>query len=393
MYPRKLTYGSVFSAVEHVTNAGNDLFYFLQLEKKKKELVVKKSAQFSDINEIIKNEAKHLFLIINNLQVLTKEVNFINDDTEVLVQEAFPNITIQDFYFDTYSNDEGSFVVIARKEYINNLISEYRKKGINIIGIGLGSLVLKNLLNFLNSEVSITTSNSTITVKNSTIINISKENIEKQYFSINGLEISNHDTLALSGILSYYSGRFLGLEEINSQLTNTYEKKKIFSLNLSIMLGFLLVSLLINFFIFNNYYSKVNNLTAELSLNEAYKNQLISLQEEVKTKETVLESLQSVSQSKLASYLDDIGQLVPNTITLNEINYQPIISRFKKGKKIKADYQKIVIKGLAKKEADFALFINLLETKNWIDNVVINGFSKNKNSTNSFELLIQQHHD
>ncbi len=393
MYPRKFTYGSVFSAVEYTNYNGKETLQLLQLEKKKKELVVKNNQSLLSIDEIKKDDAKHLFLVINNSQVITKKVDFLNEDPLILVQEAFPNIALQDFYFDTYSNDEDSFIAIARKTYIDTLIDEYEKKGIAVVGVGLGSLVIKNLLNFIKPDTSINTSNSIVSIDDAKIIDIRKTNLDKSYFSINGLEISNLDTLSLGGILSYYTGSFLGLEDLNGTLASNYEKKREFTINLTLILGFLLLSLLINFFVFNNYYSKVTALESELSINEVYKNQLISLQEEVKTKETVLESIQSVSQSKLAIYLDEVGQLVPNTISLSEINYQPITSRFKKGKQIKVDLNRILIKGVVKKESDFTVFVDLLESKNWIDNVIINSFSKNRNATNSFELLIDQQND
>ncbi len=393
MFPRKFTYGSVYSAAEHTVRNGKDQINFLQLEKKKKELVVKNNSQFTTLNEFSKDIVKHLFLVINNKQVLTKKVSFTNESNLILVQEAFPNITISDFYFDTYSNDEESFVAIARKEYVDAVIKTYTDKEIAIIGIGLGNLTIKNLLNYIQPNSTITTTNSTIILNETQIDRIEKRDSEKQYFSINGLEISNYDVLSLSGILSYYTNTFLGLEDVNNQLTAIYEKKKFFSNSLSLALGFLLLILLVNFFVFNNYFSKSDRLSAELSLNKTYKDQLLSLQKEVKTKEMVLESLQSASQSKVAVYLDKIGQLVPNSILLTAINYQPIISRFKKGKEIKVDFQKIFVGGIVKDNPDFTLFIDALEKEKWVDTVTILDFSKKGTTRSSFELLISRNHE
>ncbi len=392
MFPRKFTYGSIYSAAEH-TNNGKEQINFLQLEKKKKELIVKTSSQFSLLEELSKNSVKHLFLVINNQQVLTKKVSFTNENELMLVQEAFPNISVSDFYFDTYSNNDTSFVAIARKEYVDTLIKKYTEKGIAVVGIGLGNLTIKSLLNYIQPNSTIVTTNNSIILEETEIDRIEKYHAEKQLFSINGLEISNYDVLSLSGILSYYTNTFLGLEEINNRLTDTYEKKKFFSNSLSLALGILLFILLINFFIFNNYFSKSDRLATELSLNKTYKDQLISLQKEVKTKEMVLESLQSASQSKVAVYLDKIGELVPNSILLTAINYQPITSRFKKGKEIKVNFQKIMVGGIVKENADFTLFIDALEKEKWVDTVTILDFSKKGATKSSFELLISRNYE
>ena len=53
MFPKRLTYGTTFSAIEHTTNENNNPFLnFLQLQKKKKELVVKTRKQALNFDDL-----------------------------------------------------------------------------------------------------------------------------------------------------------------------------------------------------------------------------------------------------------------------------------------------------------------------------------------------------
>ncbi|WP_299118258.1 PilN domain-containing protein [uncultured Tenacibaculum sp.] len=396
MLKKRLTYGLVYTAIEHSSNASNnEEFVLLSLVKKGKELLVKNRSFYSSYNKLLSSFEKeqHVFLVLNNHQVLSKKIDVINNSHDILTKKAFPNINLNDFYFEVYSTKKASFVSICRKEYVDNLIHNYKKKKVSVIGFSLGVLVVQNILQFLD-DGEVQTSISKIQIKKGELNEVEKTTSEKVLnYSINNLEVVNNELLCLGGILSYYFGKDnqLGLAKKNHELREAYNQQKIFSLGLKGGVVFLFLVLLTNFIFFNHYYTKNNQLLIDVQLNDSYKNQLLKLQSEIKQKEKVIANLSSVSRSKVSLYLDDIAILIPNTITLTSLEYQPLSTRVKKEKLITTYKNQIQIKGVLSSNEDFTKFIRFLENKEWVDKVIIQLGEEKRTAT--FEILIHLRHE
>lgn len=127
MLKKILTYGVTYSAIEHTNDSKNkEMFSFLQLIKKRKELLVKSRGSYFDNESLVTclKQLKHVFVVINNQQVLSKEESFTKDTPELITQRAFPNIALTDFYYEVYSNENKSFISVCRKQYVDDLIKK-----------------------------------------------------------------------------------------------------------------------------------------------------------------------------------------------------------------------------------------------------------------------------
>ena len=74
---KNIIHGKLFCAIEH-TNVQQKLqINFLLLKKQKREFVVEKKEICLELNDLFKflKKKQHLFLIVNNEQVLTKSIN------------------------------------------------------------------------------------------------------------------------------------------------------------------------------------------------------------------------------------------------------------------------------------------------------------------------------
>ena len=391
MIGNRILYGKKYAAVEHTDKGG---FNFLQLTKKKSEFIVseqKQTSSFTALIDTIKGR-KHLFLIINDAQVLTKKViNSFSEEKSTIVRTAFPNITLSDFYIDVYTNkNDNSFVAIARKEYVDGLITKYIKEGISIIDFSLGNNAIKNLQNVIKNE-QIYSSNAAISFDEKTLTEIKKETIINERYKINDLEVSNNEVLPLSGIIGYYTKE--SSSEVYEVLKEKYAQKRFFDVGLKVGLGFLLSILLINFFFFSSYREQVNKLTGELQLSETYKNQLNELHSEVTQKKRLVKSFNSASNSNVSKLIDELGLSVPNTILLTQLNYQPNKGIVKADKPLVFESYKIILKGTSKVDADFSEWIALLEKKDWVESVSIKEYGQGKktNAIANFEFIISTH--
>lgn len=387
MISQRLTYGSSFCAVEH---ANDKKFHFLQLKRKKNELILSREESFNRFFELISliGKPKHLYLVVNNEQVLSKKIDFVHASKERVVKAAFPNIQLQDFYFEVYSNDQVSLVAICRKEEVKKIIANYQEKGISVINFSLGNLQIQSLLPFV-LEKEFRTSNAIVKVGENKIEGIEKKEVPCKKYDINGLEIDSNHLLSLAGIIDYYSGKKKTDNQYQKSLQTEYQQKRFFALGLRFALGFLFLSLLINFLMFSNYRNKTSDLNTELAINESYKKQMVSLKDVVDRKKKLVESINSVSTSKVIWYVDEISKTVPTTLSLDEITYQPLIRPAREGKKVIVDNAVVFIKGISKSDSDFTKWISKLENLDWIYKVSQLNYGSKKTRKTTFDFIIE----
>lgn len=386
MFLQELTYGNKYAAVEHTENG---MIYCLELVKKKDELLISNQFESDVFDEVLKGlkKQKHLFLVLNNEQVLSKKIPFTDANDINSLRIAFPNISISDFYVEIYHTKTTSFIAIARKEVVDTLITKYQEKGIMVIDFSLGNLVFKNLIPFIDNNI-FYSSNAKIEILDTEVVELEKEPTSTLEYTINDLKIYNYQLLSLAGVICYYSKNTAS--KIQKQLSEKYLHKRFFDIGLKTGLGFLLVILLVNFFFFSNYRDKVGALEGELQLSTTYKKQFNNLQKEVIQKKRLVASVNAASKVSITNYFDDLGSSVPNTILLSQINYQPLKGVQKDDKKIIFDFYMITVKGTSKENENFTNWISLLENKKWIKKIAILEYGKGSKNTSiaNFELNI-----
>lgn len=387
MFTETLKYGTQYSAIEH---AEQDSYHYLQLTKKKQELVVsarKKATSFQEFSPQLKG-LKHVFLIVNDEQVLSKKIEANEKDSLSIARTAFPNITLSDFYFQVYTTAYNSFISIARKEYVAKIIKSYENAGISIIDFSLGNLAIQNLTGVI-SQSEIFSSNAQLFFKSNELQEIKKLQVETNKYLVNAIVITNDEVLLLGGIIGYYTNTASSPISINLQ--QIYKQKRFFDLGLKFSLGFLFTILFINFLLFSAYRNEIRNLSFSMQLSETYKNQLNSLQSNKDKKRELVKSIGSSATFNLSEYIDEIAISAPSTTLLVGFNFQPIKGAIKHDKQIVFDQNSIVIRGTSKNNSSFSDWIAALQKKDWIEKATIiqYGNAKKKTSEASFEFLIK----
>jgi hypothetical protein len=387
MFAETLKYGIKYSAIEH---AEQDSYNYLRLAKKKQEFVVsarKKATSFQEFLPQLKG-LKHVFLIVNDEQVLSKKIEGNENDFLSAARTAFPNITLSDFYFQVYATAYNSFISIARKEYVANIIKSYENAGISVIDFSLGNLAIQNLTGVLNQS-EIFSSNAQLFFKSNELQEIKKLQVTTREYVVNDIAITNDEVLLLGGIVGYYTNT--ASSSVRNDLQQIYKQKRFFDLGLKFSLGFLSTILFINFLIFSAYRNEISTLSFSLQLSETYKNQLNALQSNRDKKRELVKSISSNATSNLSKYIDEIAISAPKTTLLVGLKYQPIKGTIKRDKQIMFDKNSIVITGTSKNNSASSDWIAILQKKDWIEKATIiqYGNAKKKRSDASFEFLIK----
>ncbi|CAM1344620.1 hypothetical protein [Tenacibaculum amylolyticum] len=389
MIKDQLIYGKSFCAVEHsYTNEGKEVYYCLQLKKQKKELQVASSDQFDDFEALTAHlksiGQQHVVLIVNNNQVLSKEVTGVNDNLNAF-QNAFPTLSATNFYSHTHSTSEKLFIAIVRKEIIDNLVNTYAKASIAVVDFSLGNLALGTLSEMLD-DTEIYTSNALVVITNQQLTSIKSKQFQLEEYTINGIGISSNYILQLGAIVAFYLQKNVHHDSENLE---EFKQKRIFNLGYKVALVIIFFGLLVNFMVFNSYYGKVNSLNQELSIHRDAKNRLKALSVTVQKKKKLLSELENSSAFSVAKYIDQILTDIPKTIVLKEAAYQPVIGNLKKGKEARFSNHQIVVKGVLNNNIDFSNWIDEIERKDWVQKVSELSIAKDRRKTKSnFHIVI-----
>lgn len=393
MIQKFLKYGATFCAVEFSSTLGSvESYNLLILKKNKKELVIVSKNRFSSFEELIdglKNQ-KHIFLIINNQQVLFKKSTENTKNPKIITDTAFPNIKLSEFYYEILPQEKTPLIAICRKEYLHEIISLFNTAKISVIDFSFSVLILQQLIPFIDAK-NISTSNAIIQINNNAIEEVKKQDFLKAEYLINDLSVNNNDVLPLAGIIAYFSNfqnTQIGFGELQNILQKKYLNSRFYTLGIKIALGSLFAILLINFIVFSTIHSQMGALNSKLLINNNDKNTLMNLQKRVHKKTKLTNSITSLSSSKTSWYLNEIGKSVPSTLQLTTLIFQPINTPIKEKKRIKVDQNAIFVSGTSKEDLAFSKWIRAMELNNWVEEIIVESYGKGKKSIASFKFVI-----
>ncbi len=389
-----LIYGSIHIGLEHYTFNGNEQINVSILKKSKKEITLDKTVVLDKV-EALKNELKkgqHISLNINTNKVLTKRIKTIDTNDLKLIHFAFPNIKINDFYYEILRQGNNTFISICRKDYVDAIIETYKQLGFHIINIRLGNLIVSSLTQYLGHS-NIITSNSSITIKDGEINSIaSLTNPEEVLYTINGLKCSSKFILsqscALQSFLNNYKSN-TNLSVLEKTLLQDFKNIKFYSVFLKSGLVFILGLLLINFLFFNHYYSKSEALKLVGNEDKARIEKITTLKNEVDSIQNTVNNLLSTNSSKSSYFINNLIKELPKSILLSEFNYNPLLKKIQNDKPIKIDKGVIKIIGTSSNSKELTNWVNFLEKKDWVEKVTISYYREVKKEA-LFELIIKQ---
>lgn len=389
-----LQFGNRFCGIEHASQNGQEFIHGTLLKKTKKSADVELDFEASNIDKLIKQLPKqqHVYLIINNDNVLTKSIESNPKEDIDIVYKAFPNINIDDFFYEIISKNNTHFISICRKDYIMHLLDIYKSKKIAIVNISLGNLLVSSISSFIKKEVIFTT-NATITTNLEDIISIKKTgNPEICNYNINGLDTNNTGLLSISGalvsILNHFESQS-NLKLLKKELVTNFKQSRFFSQFIKFGLVFFLSLLLFNFFAFNHYFSKVGELQQTSQVNQTTKDRVLELNEIISKKQKLVDDVLKSNASKSSFYVNMIVKSIPNTIQLSELNYHPLLKRIKEGEIVKTESNTIFVSGESSNSSLFSKWITDLETNNLIDNIETSDYSNISKVNSSFSIIIK----
>lgn len=379
----KILLGRHYIAIEIFSIDNADAYSVLEAEQKRKEIVISKSDILNNIAQVQQYKSNSpCILIINNKQVLQKEVKSKESNDLKLLHNAFPNLKLEDFYYEIWRRENSSIIAICRKSYVNDLCQMFQEN-FTLAGISLGICSITSIKEFVTPEI--LTTNTQIINNNSSdnLLSFNSTNRIQQY-DINGLIIPNTHLLGFCGILksilrlNYTTG---SINELEFNLLENYKQKTFFQKGLLAGIGIILFALLLNFLLFSHYFEKSKQLAETISLSSGHAEIVNKIKQRIKDKEQKLSSFIASNQSKSSLVINDIVKILPASILLSEIDYHPLEKKIKNKEAVISQDNLIIVSGTVVNNEAFTEWIREIEKQNWVENVMIIAFGKNENNT------------
>ncbi|HBI02252.1 MAG TPA: general secretion pathway protein [Flavobacterium sp.] len=381
--------GNTFLGIELFTRNGKDCFDVVEVRKKKNDLVIANQQQVEKLEEINKTDFP-VYLAINTSQVLYKEVESTDSNDLKLVQKAFPNLSMDDFCFEIWRLESKSLVFICRKEYVNSIIKNCNKQHIKLFGFSLGLASLAQVAPFLKESIVSTNSFRIDFASEDKLLSTPSDRNNEKY-TINGLVVNNTSLVSFSSALSVLlngNNNSGNVSSENTMVADNYYQTAFFSKGFKVMIGFVLSVLLLNFFVFNHYFKKGQEVSESLAINKSSIERIKNLKEEIKNKEERVKSFSVSNATKSSLILNEIARSVPSSVLLDNLVYNPLQKRVKPNEQILTDSNTLLISGSSIDKAEFTSWITYLETLSWISSVSIVHYGNEDGKGASFEIKL-----
>ena len=319
-------YGSRYCGLEYASySTGNNSISGLTAIRKKGEFHPEKTFQSSSsVKEIASNLPKnqHAFLCITHQQVLLKKTDTKGSVVKI-VTSAYPNVDLNDFYYEVLPVESGNMVALCRRELVHEIISSFEKHQISIVGFSLGFLTIQNLLPAIG-ETTISFTSYTISNNGNIIVSYEKIENEEATYKISDIEVNNKFLLSLSSLFNYAKGNvntYSNFEHKNQELRKHHYQKTFFQKGLTTAVMLLLVLLLINFILFSSYFSEFQEMNEKYQAKISQKEVYVKKLEILRKKEEMAGNILSNSGSRTSFYLNRLVSSKPESLLLKEISY------------------------------------------------------------------------
>lgn len=388
-------FSTPFLVIEHTSYQDDLMCLGLQLKQQQGELDVVDKFTTKTIPEIAQKgfSGKKTYLVLTDDQVLTKDVE-INDGDQEVLSEAFPNLDLEDFYYQIQRSGNKSFVAISRKQYVDEVVEQYREQKIEITQVFLGNAVMQVLTPFFKNEEAYTLQHQMIYDENA-LVSIVNHEQSKMHYELEELLLPGKYLIVFA--TAFYTltdgSSSGGLEAKNEQLQKGFKEKKLFKNLITYGIGFLFLSLLINFFVFNSTYKKVQSLQEQQQVYTSQQERIEKKQQVVKSKEEIVNSIVNTGFSKSSWYLDQIIQAQPETVLLTAFEFQPLKKTLRKGKPVIVNDNEILVSGITKDKDRFTSWVQRIEQLDFVKDVTIAHYGMEKKGNTTFEIIIKKRHD
>ncbi|MES2063496.1 MAG: hypothetical protein V4456_16325 [Bacteroidota bacterium] len=371
------------------------------VQKKKNELlIVKKLTGLEDLKRLPEHlPAKALVsLNISGKGVIHKRVDRLETITAENFRQLLPNADIQDFFVQHFPSGPYSFVSVIRKNEAEKWLGQLEEFGFQTIMLSLGPFPVFHLskqLNVYGGELLFAGHMITRDEEQQWQNYVYTEDTVAPFPLKVDLEAMD-ETLLIPYAAAFQvvlQTRFdpvkAAAESVDKVMESQLGKKK-FRLFGLFLLGFFLLILSVNAFVFSSLFAENNELEARVSTTAQNTADMSSIDNEVKEKEALLKKFGWDKGADKAIFIDRIASILPDELTLDEINVNPVDpAASRKEKSLQFKDGSIWVNGHSASILPVNEWVARIKILPWVKSCAVQNFSVNREkNTGQFTVII-----
>jgi hypothetical protein len=325
-YPKTVTAINLF-CIDDSTYRGEVVVLKLQ---KKQIVTVKQIIIIGNLNEILQQlpEKSAICLTLDGKGILFKDWDDDGASKKHIFKELLPQGNFNEFYSQKHSLLEKNYVGIARKNYIDDILNEFKKDGFVIIDLVFGPFILSNTRSFITEQEDVwNIPNRKIIWETQTIatISLSKEQPTSYYTFGNELVSAEYLVAFSHAFWALVAPQKLhnDVEDVLINRTNLFYKKAIGLVGTAI-LAFYFVLLILNYQFFTSFSLQLNETLIEYESSLKTINKLELYKAELQQKELLAQKIGLGTHQQLSYVADRIASTLPDYISLTRLDINPI---------------------------------------------------------------------
>jgi Tfp pilus assembly protein PilN len=399
---RKSTSAAGVEAI--VANDGALVFNYVILKKEKSKLVIeKRGSGIKDITALVTDIGSKIpvILVLNGKGILHRKVHASGEESKSeLLGKVLPNAAVEDFSVQLSQADESTgFVSVLRTGQLESNLKSLISGGlINISNVFIGPFVFKNIIPLLRKETitagKVNTGSMLITFNHESIDDVSYDAaISQGEVYVDSEPVHPSLLVSFSAAFNFFTNAYSSskLSAYAEEIKDLFHQKKKFEKNLVLLLISTFLVLILNFFVFDHYWRKGNEINQKLELSQLQLKQYEDLEKELNEKRALLDQNGIMDRSLTSFYADRLAAELPASISWTQLAIHPL--KKEKGETLENvflfDKATVRISGRCKQSVVLNEWIKSLRKVEWIKDVALSNYTQdNIKESGVFSLAI-----
>jgi len=366
----------------------------LVMSKSGKKLRVTRKKSFDSLEEaagfISGNSV--VILSVDGYGIIHKEVD--KDMNEGTISKLLPDAKISDLIIQRILPERNSkaFLSIARKEKLNEILSDLNSLGIMPFKIILGPYSLLNLLPLVSDAAEIVVPGYKIRESDTReIIFIRDDNSNGRDIEFGETEVPSEFVIPLASCLDFFCPdvSIWSNISITESLKHEFLAKKSFKIYGLVILIFFFFLLTANLLFYSRYNAENRRLNYTVCQNKKIVSETDSLKKALNEKKALTSLYNDKDSRHFSFYADRIASVIPSYVTLTRLNIYPVVKSAGHTTLNTFDKGTILLNGQLSGTGDLDMMIKRISALSWVEKVEINKYSDSGDEPATFELAIK----
>jgi len=388
----------VFAGVECVQKKGELCYHLCVVEKEKEaaKIVQQKRAipTLKKLKALI-GEDVPIFLTVNVKGILHRKLDYLSLNSRDTLKAVFPSVNVEDFLVQQVPVNQKTFVSVIRKEVLEDIVHTFVSTGLWVVNVFAGSFLLEHILTILPATNEIQTSQLILTTEEGHLQGFVKSNtVAQRTFQIGEDDVVHEENLLslCMAFMAIMNPTIQGLpvEQVTIQ-KEAFLYKKAFQYVSVGALSVFFIALLINYFLFDTYYKKEQDLKVELAQQQNLLSQLDTLKRQLESKKALLGAHWNLGKSKASFYADRLAASLPSSIKLTSLVLFPKVQEKNysdEDKFPRYHNRKIIIKGQCQASVFYNNWKHNIQDFDWVESLHNLSYQNGNKGVGLFELEI-----